>query len=134
GEGTVASRAVGKDVAERAFRATPLSPADHDSLGQDFLQAQWTRVLGASASVSVQGYYNGASGTYRLFDDPSQATLREYALDWRYLGGLAIFRGTRGPLSLTAGIHANDFRSTHARTVGDGPQDSTKQGATKEGN
>jgi iron complex outermembrane recepter protein len=126
--------AVEKDVIERDLRANPLSPAEHDRFGQDFLQAQWTRALGASASVSVQGYYNAAGGTYRLFDDPSQTTLREYGLDWRFLGGLAIFRGARGPLSLTAGVHANDFRSTHTRTVVDGPPDYTNHGTKNEAN
>jgi iron complex outermembrane recepter protein len=123
-----------KDVLERDLRANPLSPAERDRFGQDFLHAQYTRALRTSSSVSVQGYYNGAGGWYRLFDDPSQATLRQYELDWRYLGGLVTFRHSRGPLSLDAGAHANDFRSTHGRVVVEGPRDYTNHGHKNEAN
>jgi iron complex outermembrane receptor protein len=126
--------AVEKDTLEQDLRANPLSPAEHDGFGQDFLHAQYTRAIGTSSTVSVQGYYNGAGGSYRLFDDPTQQTLREYELDWRYLGGLVTFRHARGPFSITAGAHGNDFRSTHGRVVVDGPRDYTNHGRKNEAN
>src|SRR5262245_285853 len=118
---------LGKEQAQLAFLASeravleenprdnPLDPAEHDDFGQHLVQAQYTRFLGGSSSVAVQGYYNGAGGWYRIWEDPARTTLLEYGLDWWLAGGLATFGYARGPLNFTYGVHANDFQSRHAR-------------------
>jgi iron complex outermembrane receptor protein len=110
-------------VLEQNPRDNPLDPAERDHFGQDLVQAQYTRFLGGSASLAVQGYYNGAGGWYRIWEDPPvRTTLLQYELDWSLVGGLATFGYARGPFNLTYGVHANDFGSTHARQrVGVGP-------------
>lgn len=103
-------------VLERNPRDNPLDPAERDHFGQDLVQAQYTRFLGGSASLALQGYYNGAGGWYRLWEDPPvRSRLLEYALDWRLLGGLLTLDYARGPVRLTYGIHANEFESRHSR-------------------
>ncbi|HSB60516.1 MAG TPA: TonB-dependent receptor, partial [Vicinamibacteria bacterium] len=108
------------DLADRSrpdacLRFNPLSLAERDRFGQDFVQAQLTRALGASSSLAVQGYYNGAGGWYRIWDGPAQARLLQYELDWRLAGGLVTFRHARERVSLTAGAHLNDFQSEHGQ-------------------
>ena len=51
-----------------------MDTAERDAFGQDFVQAQFTRALGSSSSLAVQGYYNGAGGFYRLWDGPAGRT------------------------------------------------------------
>jgi len=114
-ETQLAFLAVEGDLLDQDLRTNPLSPAEQDRFGQDFAQAQLTRAVGSSSSLAVQGYYNGAGGWYRIWDSPEQATLLQYELDWRFFGGLVTFRHARGPVSLTAGLHANDHRSEHAQ-------------------
>jgi iron complex outermembrane receptor protein len=118
--------AADRDTLERELRANPLTPEEKDRFGQDFLQAQYTRFLGPSASLAVQGYVNQADGWYRLRSDP--ATLLEYGLDWRLAGGLATFNLRRGAVTFSAGLHANGFRSRHTREVVDGPSEYANRG------
>jgi iron complex outermembrane receptor protein len=113
--------AVEKDVLEHDLRFNPLPPDNTDSFGQSFVQAQYTRSLGDASSLSVQGYYNGAGGWYRLDSDADPSVLLQYNLDWRFLGGVVSYRYTGEHFSLTAGVHGNDFVSTHTQdTVGGG--------------
>jgi iron complex outermembrane receptor protein len=120
--------AVEKDLLEQDLRQNPLSPNEKDAFGQDFVQAQWTRVLGDSSTLALQGYYNGAQGFYRLYSDAEQTDLRQYDLDWRFIGAFATFNHERGRFGLTAGLHLNDFDSEHAREPVDGPRDYSNQG------
>lgn len=127
--------AVEKDVLEKDLRTNPLSPAERDRFGQDFLQAQFTRALGDSSSVAVQGYYNGAGGWYRLGDGPDPAVLLQYELDWRFFGGLVTFKHSRGRFNLTAGAHFNDFTSEHGqRETGAALRNYTNHGYKNEAN
>ena len=127
--------AVEKDVLEKDLRANPLSSAERDRFGQDFVQAQFTRALGDSSSLAVQGYYNGAGGWYRLWDGPAQATLLQYELDWHFFGGLVTLKRTRGRFSLTAGAHFNDFTSEHGqRDTGANLRNYTNHGHKNEAN
>jgi iron complex outermembrane receptor protein len=138
---------LGREQAQLAFLASeraaleenprdnPMDPAERDRFGQDLVQAQYTRFVGGSVSLALQGYYNGAGGWYRIWEDPpARTTLLQYGLDWRLFGGLATFGYARGPLRLTYGVHANDFRSQHARErVGIG-SDYRNQGHKSEAN
>jgi iron complex outermembrane receptor protein len=108
--------AVDKDTLERDLRTNPMDPAEHDRFGQDFVQAQFTRALGSTSSLAVQGYYNGAGGWYRLWDDETARTaLLQYELDWRFGGGLVTFNHASRRWSLTAGTHLNTFTSDHGQ-------------------
>jgi iron complex outermembrane receptor protein len=121
-----------KDVLEGDLRANALSPEERDRFGQDFVQAHYTRSLGASSTLGAQGYYNGAGGWYRLRD--AGGALLEYGLDWRLVGGIGTFRYAGREVSLTLGVHANDFHSRHTREPVDGPREYTNQGFKNEAN
>lgn len=111
--------AVDPDTLEQDLRANPMDAAERDRFGQDFVQAQFTRVLGSSSSLAVQGYYNGAGGYYRIWDGPARTALLQYELDWHLVGGFVTFRHTSGRFDLTAGTHLNDFTSEHGQRVTD---------------
>jgi len=119
---------------ETNLRANPMSPEERDRFGQQFLQGQYHRAIGTSTEWSVQAYYNGAAGWYRIWSDPSQAALNEYSLDWRMLGAATTGRHARGPLSVTWGVYANDFESTHAREMVGGAPDYENHGHKNEVN
>jgi iron complex outermembrane receptor protein len=124
--------AVDPDTLESDLRANPLSPVERDRFGQDFVQAQWTRVLSSSSTVALQGYYNGAQGYYRLLADPVSGPLWQYNLDWRFVGAFLTFNHESGGLGLTGGVHLNDFESHHSRDVVDGDRLYTNQGFKRE--
>lgn len=121
--------AADEDTLRRDLRANPLQPEEKDRFGEDFAQAQYTRFLGSSSSLGVQGYYVGAGGFYRLWDDPAaRGTLFEYGLDWSLVGGRVSFEHVRGDLHLTLGAHANDFGSRHTRDVVGGARSYSNRG------
>jgi iron complex outermembrane receptor protein len=124
--------AVDPDTLRADLRTNPLSLLERDRFGQDFVQAQWTRVLTPSSTVAFQGYYNGAQGFYRLLDDPILGPLSQYNLDWRFVGGFLTFHHSRGGLGITGGVHANDFASHHSRDVVDGAHLYSNQGFKRE--
>ncbi len=136
---------VGRERTEEAFlaadaatletnlRANPLSPEERDAFGQQFVQAQFTRFLGTS-SVTLQGFYNGAGGWYRLWDSPEKAQLWQYGLDWTNLGGALTFKGRWDRFSLTANANVADFSSRHVRDVVDGPRSYENHGYKNEVN
>ncbi len=116
-------------------RHNDLSPDERDAFGQRFVSAQYTRALGPSSELAVQGYYNGADGWYRIADTSAGASgLYEYGLDWRSIGATASYRRQAGVWSLTWGGHVNDFGSHHARDIVDGPRDYANQGFKNEVN
>jgi iron complex outermembrane recepter protein len=124
--------AVDRDTLEADLRANPLSPVERDRFGQDLVQAQWTRVVSASSTLALQGYYNGAQGYYRLLDDPVAGPLSQYDLDWRFVGAFVTFNHESGGLGITGGVHLNDFASHHSRDVVDGAHLYTNQGFKRE--
>ena len=112
-----------------------MDTAERDAFGQDFVQAQFTRALGSSSSLAVQGYYNGAGGYYRIWDGPARTALLQYELDWHFVGGLVTFKHTSGRFNLTAGTHVNDFTSEHGQRVTDAASRSyTNHGHKNEAN
>ncbi len=122
-ETELAFLAVEPAVLEEDLRFNPMAPEEKDRFGQQFVQAQYTRFLGAHTSLAGQVYYNGAGGWYRIWANPEHAQLYQYDLDWHFVGGLATFRHVKGPLDFTAGTHFNGYESDHARQVVDeGPQ------------
>jgi iron complex outermembrane receptor protein len=122
-----------KDVLEGNLRDNPLSPDERDSFGQRFVQGQYHHALGASAELSVQGYYNGAGGWYRLRNEAAMPSgLFEYGLHWRMIGASTTLQGQWGRASVTWGFHANDFRSHHTRDVVDSARDYANRGFKNE--
>ena len=119
---------------ETNLRANPMSPEERDEFGQQFVQAQYHRALGTATEMSVQAYYNGAGGWYRIWSDPARTTLNEYSLDWGMVGAATTVRHAQGPLSLTWGLYLNDFDSTHAREVVGGAPDYENHGHKNEVN
>jgi iron complex outermembrane receptor protein len=106
--------AVEEPVLERDRRFNPLSTEEVDRFGQDVVQAQWSRSVGSATTLALQGYYNGAQGWYRLWDDPvARTALLQYAIDGHFVGGIVTLAHARGPLSLTWGAHANTFTRDH---------------------
>jgi iron complex outermembrane receptor protein len=124
--------AVDKDTLASNLRENPLSTQEKDRFGQDFVQAQWTKVLSASSTLALQGYYNGAQGYYRLFADPVLGPLWQYNLDWRFVGAFLTFNHEQGGLGVSAGVHANDFESQHSRDVVGGSRLYTNHGYKRE--
>jgi iron complex outermembrane receptor protein len=110
--------AVERDALERDLRTNPLSPEEKDRFGQDFLQAQWTRFLGVASSLAVQGYYNGAQGWYRLWDDEAaRQNLLQYALEWRLAGAALTLHRATDRVNFSYGAHVNSFWSHHHQDV-----------------
>jgi iron complex outermembrane receptor protein len=126
--------AADEDQLAANLRFNPMAPEERDRFGQQFLQGQYHLALGTGMEWSAQGYYNGAGGWYRLWSDAERTSLFEYGLDWRMLGATTSLRYLRGPWNLTWGLHANDFRSTHARDVVDGERDYENGGVKNEVN
>lgn len=123
-----------RSVLEQDLRHNDLSPEERDRFGQDFVQAQYTRSLSPGSTLAVQGYYNGAGGWYRLFDTYGDGALHQYDLDWRLLGAVSSFHYTGRDVSLTLGLHANDFHSDHARGLVDGAGEYANRGFKNEAN
>lgn len=116
-------------------RHNDLTPEERDRFGQRFISAQYHRALGSAAELSVQGYYNGADGWYRIADETADTSgLYEYGLDWRSIGATATYRRTAGAWSLTWGSHVNDFGSHHTRDIVDGAPTYANQGFKNEVN
>ena len=118
--------AADEDTLAQNLRSNPLGPDERDDFRQGFLTAQYHRALSPTSELSIQGYYNGASGWYRIRD--AVAGLYQYGLDWRSLGATATFHTTRKAIDFTWGAHVNNFESQHARDIVDGPHEYTNHG------
>ena len=70
---------------EGDLRFNPLPPAEEDDFGQDFVQVQYTRLVGEATTLMAQGYYNGAQGWFRIEDWLSD-DLQEFAIDGHFVG------------------------------------------------
>jgi iron complex outermembrane receptor protein len=117
---------------ERDLRFNPMSPDERDEFGQRFITAQYHRAFGAATELSVQGYYNGAGGWYRIANGADG--LYQYNLDWNSVGATATYHAVRGAFDVTWGAHVNDFESRHARDIVDGPAEYVNHGFKNEVN
>ncbi|MEI6668663.1 MAG: TonB-dependent receptor [Acidobacteriota bacterium] len=118
--------AADEDTLKQDLRFNPLGTDEHDDFGQGFVNAQYHRTLGPSTEWSVQSYYSGAGGWYRIRD--AAAGLFQYGLDWCSLGATTTVHTTRNRLDLLWGAHVNSFESRHERALLDGPRDYTNHG------
>jgi iron complex outermembrane receptor protein len=96
----------------RDLRHNPLPPEERDDFGQDFLHLQYTRLVGSDATLTAQGYYNGAQGWFRIADAGSGA-LQQFGLDGHTLGLVLGATRHRGRLALDWGAHASAFSRDH---------------------
>jgi iron complex outermembrane receptor protein len=99
---------------ETDLRANALSPEEKDRFGQDFVQAQYTRLVGGATTLMAQAYYNGAQGWFRMY---SGEDLLQYGLDGHFVGLVLGATHRSGRLSLNWGAHANDFTRDHFMDV-----------------
>lgn len=114
-------------------RHNDLTPDERDRFGQRFVSAHYHRAFGPASEISVQGYYNGADGWYRIASaDAGPRGLYEYGLAWRNVGATASYRRTEGAWNLTWGGHVSDFGSRHTRDAVDGAPDYANRGFKNE--
>jgi iron complex outermembrane receptor protein len=99
---------------ETNLRANALSPEEKDRFGQDFVQAQYTHLVGGATTLMAQAYYNGAQGWFRI---QSGEDLQQYGLDGRFVGLVLGATHRSGRLGLNWGAHANDFTRDHFMDV-----------------
>jgi len=97
---------------EDDLRFNPLSPAEEDDFGQDFVQVQYTRLVGDSTTLMAQGYYNGAQGWFRIEDWLSD-DLQEFAIDGHFVGVILGATHQAESVALNWGAHVNDFTRDH---------------------
>jgi len=98
------------------LRHNDLSPEERDDFGQDFAHLQHTRLVGASAVLTAQGYYSGAQGWFRIADAASGA-LQQFGIDGHTLGLVLGASGQRGGVALEWAAHANAFTRDHFMDV-----------------
>lgn len=134
-ENQLAFLASDPDQLARDRRANPMAADERDDFGQRFVQAQFHRALGPSSEFSLQGYYNGADGWYRIRDTrAAPGGLFQYGLDWRAVGATTTLTRRTGSTSFTWGAHVNDFDSRHTREVVGGRKDYANRGYKNEVN
>jgi iron complex outermembrane receptor protein len=104
--------ATDEETLKQDLRRNDLTPEEKDDFGQDFVQAQYTRLVGASTTLTAQGYYNGAQGWFRIWDDAHEK-LQQYGIDGYFVGLILGATHRKGRLGLTWGGHVNDFTRDH---------------------
>ena len=124
--------AADEETLKQDLRVNPMSPDERDEFGQRFVTAQYHRAFGPATELSVQGYYNGAGGWYRIQN--AADGLYQYNLDWSSVGGTATYHAVRGAFDVTWGGHVNDFESRHAREIVGGPAEYANRGFKNEAN
>jgi iron complex outermembrane receptor protein len=98
------------------LRANALSPDETDEFGQDFVQAQYTHLVGDATTLMAQAYYNGAQGWFGIWDG-SHENLQRYGIDGHFVGLVLGATHHRGRLGLNWGAHVNDFTRDHFMDV-----------------
>ena len=118
--------ATDEDTLKQDLRFNALGADERDNFRQGFVNAQYHRALGPASELTVQSYYNGADGWYRVRD--AAAGLLQYGLNWHSIGAMTTLHTTQGGLDVTWGAHLNTFESRHERAIVDGAQQYTNHG------
>ncbi len=101
-------------------RYNPLTEQDRDDFGQDFAQLQYTRAISDDTVLVASAYYNGAAGVFHLWDDPfAQNVLLDFGIDQHFIGTMVTLNKTTERLTLTGGVHYNDFQGDHTLDIED---------------
>jgi iron complex outermembrane receptor protein len=94
----------------RDRRINPLQPSELDRFGEQLVSAAYTRMLGASASLSTTLYRISASGNYDVAFDPS---VTNYHLDFVWYGLTSAWSWQRERLRANVGVNANRYARDH---------------------
>jgi len=108
--------ATDEDTLKSDLQSNALAPEEQDRFGQDFVQAQYARLLGSATTLTAQAYYNGAQGWFRIWD-AAHESLQQYGIDGHFVGLVLAATHRRGRLGLSWGGHANDFARDHFMDV-----------------
>lgn len=118
-ESQLAFLAVEPEILARNRRFNPLAAEERDDFGQDFAQLKYSRTVGDDTLLTASLYYNGASGWFRLWDDPvAQNDLLQFGIDQGFVGSMVTLSHEAGRLSTTVGLHLNDFSGDHTLDIG----------------
>ena len=101
------------------LRANLLAPEEKDDFGMDFVQAQYTHLVGSASTVVAQVYYNGAQGWFREWD-ADRVNLQQYGLDGYFVGLVLGATHQSGRLGLNWGAHLDHFTRDHFMDVAGG--------------
>ena len=118
-------------ILQENLRFNPLPPGEEDDFGQDFVQVQYTRLVGESTTLMAQGYYNGAQGWFRIQDFASE-DLQQFAIDGHLLGVILGATHRSGRLALNWGAHVNDFTRDHSMEIVGGSRQYVNNGSKNE--
>lgn len=103
------------------LRTNPLTAEERDRFDQRFVTGQYHRALGERTGLTVQGFYNGADGWYRVRSGAAEPSgLFQYGLTWHNAGAAANFQASTATTDFTWGVYFSDFESRHARDIVDG--------------
>ena len=110
--------AVDEPTLEENPTFNPLDESERDAFGQDIVQLQYTKVLGAASSLTATAYYNGAQGYFELWGDPvMQTALLRFNLDQQTTGAMATINSRIGSIDLSGGLHYADYDGDHFQTI-----------------
>jgi iron complex outermembrane receptor protein len=109
------------DTLTRRLRTNTMSPDERDDFTQNVMQAQYTRLVGTSATLMAQAYYNGAKGWFRIWDG-AHTDLQQYGLRGHAFGAVLGATYERGRLALNWGAHLSFFTRDHFMDVVSGPR------------
>ena len=113
-ESQLAFLAVDPETLARDRRFNPLDEAERDDFGQDFAQLKYSFALSDDTLLTASLYYNGADGTFRLWDDPvAQSALLQFGIDQSFVGSMITATTDKDRWSTTVGVHYNDFSGDH---------------------
>lgn len=91
-------------------RANPMSPLERDDFHQEMASLQWTRAIGAHATLSTTVYRNGAGGAYDVVVAPD---VWNFNLDHRWVGALSALTWSRPGVEVAAGAHVSSYSRDH---------------------
>jgi len=90
-------------------RINPLTPQERDGFGERIAAMSYTRLLGASTSLSTTAYRISASGDYDVQLDP----LTQFNLNFVWYGVTSDWGVRRNGLSVDVGVNANTYARDH---------------------
>ena len=91
-------------------RVNYMSPLERDDFHQEMASLQWTRALGARATITTTVYRNGAGGAYDVVVGPELWNLN---LDHRWLGALSALTWSKSGLEIATGAHVSSYSRDH---------------------
>lgn len=91
-------------------RVNYMSPLERDDFHQEMASLQWTRALGARATLTTTVYRNGAGGAYDVVIGPD---LWNFNLDHRWVGALSAFTWSKPGVEVATGAHVSGYSRDH---------------------